>query len=83
MLTHGVAVRRPHADVAIRLQYLQREFIDLLQRTRHLEQKRKDSDANNDDVETKTAQQAYQTELNRIAREAAARSLLRAVYSPN
>ena len=31
----------------------------------------------------KLAQQAYQQELNRLEREAATRSLLRALYSPN
>jgi uncharacterized protein (DUF1800 family) len=34
------------------------------------------------EAERKTAQQAYQQELTRLAREAAARSLLRALYSP-
>ena len=58
----------------------QQSTVDLVQL---MEQKRKDSDAIKDDAEKKTAQQAYQAELNRIAREAAARSLLRAVYSPN
>ena len=58
----------------------QQSTVDLVQL---MEQKRKDSDAVKDDAEKKAAQQAYQVELNRIAREAAARSLLRAVYSPN
>ena len=48
-----------------------------------LEQRRKDADAIKDDDQKKAAQQAYQQELNRIAREAASRSILRAVYSPN
>jgi uncharacterized protein (DUF1800 family) len=48
-----------------------------------LEQRRKDSDAIVDPDEKKTAQQAYQQELNRIGREAATRSLLRALYSNN
>ena len=58
----------------------QQSTVDLVQL---MERKRKDSDAIKDDAEKKTAQQAYQTELNRIARESAARSLWRAVYSPN
>jgi uncharacterized protein (DUF1800 family) len=47
-----------------------------------LEQQRKDADAITDDDKKKAAQQAYQQELNRIGREAATRSLLRALYSP-
>ena len=46
-----------------------------------LEQQRKDSDKIADDAQKKSAQQAYQTELNRLARESATRHLLRAVYS--
>lgn len=48
-----------------------------------LEQRRQDVDAIADDEEKKAARQAYQQELNRLAREAATRSLLRALYSPN
>jgi uncharacterized protein (DUF1800 family) len=48
-----------------------------------LEQRRKRNDAIVNDDEKKAAQQAYQEELNRLAREAAARSLLRDVYSHN
>lgn len=51
--------------------------------TQELEQRRKDADAIANDVEKKAAQQAYQQELNRLAREAATRDLLRALYSPN
>jgi uncharacterized protein (DUF1800 family) len=47
-----------------------------------MEQQRKDSDALKDDTDKKAAQQAYQQELNRLAREAATRHLLRALYSP-
>jgi uncharacterized protein (DUF1800 family) len=47
-----------------------------------LEQQRKEADANTDDDKKKASQQAYQQELNRIAREAATRSLLHALYSP-
>jgi uncharacterized protein (DUF1800 family) len=46
-----------------------------------LEAQRKAADANPDPEEKKTAQQAYQQELARLAREAATRSLLRDVYS--
>ncbi len=48
-----------------------------------LEQSRKDADAIANDDDKKAAQQAYQQELNRLAREAASRSLLRDLYSPN
>ena len=48
-----------------------------------LEQRRKDADAIVNDDDKKIAQQSYQQELNRIAREASTRSLLRALYSPN
>jgi uncharacterized protein (DUF1800 family) len=51
--------------------------------TQELEQLRKDADAHANDDEKKIARQAYQQELNRLAREAATRSLLRALYSPN
>ena len=48
-----------------------------------LEQQRKDADAVVDIEQKKTAQQAYQQELNRVAKEAATRSLLRDLYSTN
>ena len=47
------------------------------------ELQRKAADAIADDAEKKSAQQAYQQKLNRLAREAAARSLLRDLYSPH
>ncbi len=46
-----------------------------------LDQQRKDADSLTDDAQKKAAQDAYQQRLNQIAREAAARSLMRAVYS--
>lgn len=48
-----------------------------------LEQRRKDADIIKDDDAKKVAQQAYQNEMNRVAREASTRALMRAVYSPN
>ena len=48
-----------------------------------MEQRRKVADAVKDDDAKKVAQQAYQAEMNRLAREAATRTLLRATYSPN
>lgn len=55
----------------------------LVQLNQDLEQQRKDADKIVNDDEKKAAQQAYQQELNRIAKEAATRSLLRDLYSPN
>jgi uncharacterized protein (DUF1800 family) len=56
----------------------------LPQLVRELEQQRKDYDkAMADDDAKKAAQRAYQQELTRLAREAATRSLLRDLYSPN
>jgi uncharacterized protein (DUF1800 family) len=47
------------------------------------EQRRKAADALANDDEKKTAQQVYQRDLSRLASEAATRSLLRSLYSPN
>ncbi len=47
-----------------------------------MEQQRKDADSVKDDAGKKLAQQAYQAEMSRLAREAATRHLLRALYSP-
>ena len=47
-----------------------------------MEQKRKESAAVLDDMAKQQAQKEYQQELNRLAREAATRSLLLDVYSP-
>jgi uncharacterized protein (DUF1800 family) len=56
----------------------------VLQLVRELEQQRKDYDKTlGDDDAKKAAQRAYQQEMTQLAREAATRSLLRALYSPN
>jgi uncharacterized protein (DUF1800 family) len=47
-----------------------------------MERMRKEADAKPSDDEKKSARQAYQQELTRLSREAASRSLLRALYSP-
>ena len=47
-----------------------------------LEQQRKDADSITDEAQKKSAQQAYQQELNRLSREASTRHILRALYSP-
>ena len=48
-----------------------------------MEQKRKDAAGVMDDMAKQQAQKDYQQELNRLAREAATRSVLLDVYSPN
>jgi uncharacterized protein (DUF1800 family) len=48
----------------------------------NLEQRRRTADALKNDEEKRAAQQAYQQELTRLAREAATRHILRALYSP-
>ena len=55
----------------------------IVQLNREMEQQRKDSDKIADDDEKKTAQRAYQQQFNLLAKEAASRSLLRDLYSPN
>ncbi|MYM68080.1 DUF1800 family protein [Pseudoduganella sp. FT55W] len=56
----------------------------LPQLVKELEDQRRDYDkAMVDDDAKKAAQRAYQQELNRLAKEAATRSLLRNLYSPN
>ena len=59
---------------------VQQPLVKLVQ---EMEQQRKDADANGSDDLKKAAQRAYQTEMNRLAREAASRHLLRALYSPH
>src|SRR5438445_2499044 len=49
---------------------------------KEMESRRKGQDLLRNDDEKKAAQQAYQQELTRLGREAAARMLLRALYSP-
>jgi uncharacterized protein (DUF1800 family) len=58
---------------------VQRPLVNLVQ---DMEQLRKNAEANTDDDTKKAAQRAYQSEMNRLAREAATRHLLRALYSP-
>jgi uncharacterized protein (DUF1800 family) len=58
----------------------QRPFVLLIQ---DLEQRRRDADGLTNDEEKKVAQQSYQQELNRLAREASSRHVLRDLYSPN
>lgn len=48
-----------------------------------MEQRRRDADAIASDDAKKIARQAYQQDMNRLARDAATRMLLRALYSPH
>jgi uncharacterized protein (DUF1800 family) len=48
-----------------------------------LEQRRKDAASIREPEQQKAAQQAYQQELTRLAREAAKRAILRSLYSPD
>ena len=48
-----------------------------------MEQRRRDADAVAADDAKKAAQQAYQQDMNRLARDAATQTLLNALYSPN
>jgi uncharacterized protein (DUF1800 family) len=48
-----------------------------------MEQRRRDADAIASDDAKKAAQQAYQQDMNRLARDAATQDLLLALYSPN
>ncbi|TXI23753.1 MAG: DUF1800 domain-containing protein [Roseateles sp.] len=55
---------------------------DLATQVRALEAQRKAADAQTDDTAKQAAQQAYQQAMTRLAKQAAARSLLDALYSP-
>jgi uncharacterized protein (DUF1800 family) len=48
-----------------------------------LEKRRREFQNTSDDMQKKSAQQSYQEELARLGREASARMLLRALYSPD
>ncbi|MEY4099496.1 MAG: hypothetical protein RL300_667 [Pseudomonadota bacterium] len=48
-----------------------------------MEKRRKEADAQTSDDAKNAARRAYQVEMNRLAREAATRHVLRAIYSPH
>ncbi|TFW15541.1 DUF1800 domain-containing protein [Duganella callida] len=78
----GAAVLPPEAQAQIDAMTISQKPVPQL--VRELEDQRRDYDkAMVDDEAKKAAQRAYQQELNRLAREAATRSLLRDLYSPN
>lgn len=60
---------------------ISREPFDAL--VARMEEMRKAADATPGDDAKKAAQQAYQQEMNRVARESASRHVLRALYSPS
>ena len=71
----------PAAQSAVQAMTIEQSgLVELVQK---MESQRKEADAQKEDADKKVAQQAYQAELNRLAREAATRHLLRALYSPN
>ena len=79
-LMHSAPLPEAIEEQIAALTISKRDMVSLVQ---EFEQRRKDADAIKIDDEKKAAQQAYQQDLNRVAREAAARSILRATYSPN
>lgn len=79
---HPVTRRLP-TDVQSQINAMtivQRPLVELVQ---DMEQRRKEAETIANDDARKAAQQTYQQEMNRLAREAATRHLLRALYSPN
>jgi len=69
-------------SVADQLQALQISQADLPTLVRQMEDQRKAADALTDDEAKKAGQQAYQQAMSKLAREAATRELLLALYSP-
>ena len=80
---HPSGVPRLNPDAQAQIDALTISTVPLDKMVIDVDQRRRDADAIKDDDQKKAAQQAYQQELNRIAREAASRSILRALYSPN
>src|SRR6516225_7350871 len=56
---------------------------DLLMLVQSMEAQRKAADATTDDMAKQAAQKDYQQALTKLAREASARQLINALYSPN
>ncbi len=79
----------PRADAALapavarQIAALPIESTPMAERVFALEQSRRGLDAIADEQARKAARQAHQEELNRLARQTATRSLLRALYAPN
>ena len=77
----GVAVLPSSIQLQIDGMTISQRPVELL--AKELDEQRRSADANSDDAVKKVARENYQKELNRLAREAATRSLLRATYSSN
>ena len=71
----------PQAQAQVDAMTIAQRPVDEL--AKEMESRRKGLDLLRNDDEKKAAQQAYQQELTRLGREAAARMLLRALYSPS
>ena len=79
---HPPATRLPESvNTQIQAMAISQQSMVTLVQT--LEQRNKDANGLTDDDAKKAAQQSYQTELNRLSREAATRHILRDLYSPN
>src|SRR5207302_822912 len=70
----------PEAQAQVDAMTITQRPVDEL--AKELESRRKGVELLRNDDEKKAAQQAYQQELTRLGREAAARTLIRALYSP-
>ena len=71
------------AEVQAQIDSMRIVQVPLVNLVQDMEQRNKDLNAITDDDAKKAAQQAYQMEMNRLAREAATRHVLRALYSPH
>ena len=81
-LRPGQAAELP-AEVQAQIDSMRIVQVPLVNLVQDMEQRNKDVNAITDDDAKKAAQQAYQMEMNRLAREAATRHVLRALYSPH
>ena len=80
-LSPGTAQLPPAVQAQLAVMTINQRPMDQL--VFELEQRHQDADAMSNDDDKKVAREAYQQELNRLAREAATRALLRAIYSPS
>jgi hypothetical protein len=70
-------------DVQAQIDGMRIVQVPLFNLVQDMDRQSKDANALTEGDGKKAAQQAYQTEMNRLAREAATRHLLRALYSPH
>ncbi|WP_018607551.1 DUF1800 domain-containing protein [Uliginosibacterium gangwonense] len=71
------------AEIQSRIDAMRISKTPLPELMQQMERQRRDADALTDDEAKKTAQRTYQQDMTALAREAATRSLLRDVYSPD